>query len=636
MRSETTTLHSRAQHPIVGQMGTMYDEGKPKGGFKSSYFYRTNIRGSKWNGLIFTVSVALATLCIYYLAYWRNDGEVEGFGKGDGADEVMFEKVNPKFDGLNRRVELDGDDGRGDDVGLNDQQKKGDRMNIKNSDTNEQDDGDRFNPQGRGGGSNNLPKKEDQVRVKQQKEHIEKNKHRFQPQNRFDSENEEDEIYDDKENEGHRLQNQPGKVAQRNGQLKDRHGNVHDKGFEVGDEVPDIRQAAPHHKSLGKSPPKVLPIGPEAGLILNHRGKLSDINPKDIAPDFPDVLGRQPNQHKKDYPLQVPHEINADYRAVEQHNMNPHNQPKLPKFKPNRHINPQAHDVADMKPKPRPKDFPVTLLQKPDPTLCPRKRFVLIIVLSQTYATNARKNIRRTWGNPKRFNVRGIAEVDLTWWVVFAIGSDKTDTDIIQENAENRDILQGDFADLESEETRKVMMSMKWLHDLQTSNPSCRPSYVLKTGSHVFVNTRVLTSWLYNTFKQKTDVYVGKVIRNDDPIRDSFDPHFVPYYDFKDEYFPDMVGGPTYMLSTDVVYRMVPLFASIIPIAMDDSYIGILASTLHVEPTNDKHFVHPRRPSNVCHYKTMMYIYGVNPTEIMHIYNVIMGQTGRHCLNEGL
>eukprot|EP00057_Strongylocentrotus_purpuratus_P004143 XP_003728114.1 PREDICTED: uncharacterized protein LOC100889868 [Strongylocentrotus purpuratus] len=613
----------------------------------------------------------------------------------------MFENVNPKFDGLNRRVELDGDDGRGDDVGFIDQEKRLDRMNIKNSDTNEHDDEDQFNPQGRGGGSNNLPKKEDQVRVKQQKEHIEKSKHRFQPQNRFDSENEEDEIYDDNENEneGHRLQNQPGKVAQRNGQLKDRHGNVHDNDFEVGDEVPDIRQAAPHHKSLGKSPhkvlpigpeagiilnhrgklsdinpkdiapdhgnvpdndfevgdevpdirqaaphhkslgkspPKVLPIGPEAGMILNHRGKLSDINPKDIAPDFPDVLGRQPNQHKKDYPLQVPHEINADYRAVEQHNMNPHNQPKLPKFKPNRHINPQAHDVADMKPKPRPKDFPVTLLQKPDPTLCPRKRFVLIIVLSQTYATNARKNIRRTWGNPERFNVRGIAEVDLTWWVVFATGSGKTDTDIIKENAENRDILQGDFADLEAEETRKVMMSMKWLHDLQTSNPSCRPSYVLKTGSHVFVNTRVLTSWIYNTFKQKTDVYVGKVIRNDDPIRDSFDPHFVPYYDFKDEYFPDMVGGPTYMLSTDVVYRMVPLFDSIVPIAMDDSYIGILASTLHVEPKNDKHFVHPRRPSNVCHYKTMMYIYGVNPTEIMHIYNVIMGQTGRHCLNEGL
>ena len=133
--------------------------GKPKGGFKSSYFYRTNIRGSKWNGLIFTVSVALATLCIYTSRTGENDGEVEGFGKGDGADQVMFENVNPKFDGLNRRVELDGDDGRGDDVGLNDEQKRGDRVNIKNSDSNEHDDEDRFNPQGRGGGSKQSPEK---------------------------------------------------------------------------------------------------------------------------------------------------------------------------------------------------------------------------------------------------------------------------------------------------------------------------------------------------------------------------------------------------------------------------------------------------------------------------------------------
>nr|XP_054769753.1 uncharacterized protein LOC129277625 [Lytechinus pictus] len=622
MQSETTTLHSRAQQPTFGQVHAMYDqEDKLKTGFRSSSFYRTRIRGSRYNGLVFSISVALATLLIYYLVYWRNDRGVSEVGEDNRMDHGVFENANPKFDGLNKRVELENDARRAGDGGWDD---KGRREDFINQDKGRQDYEPQVNPQRMGDRrSNDLPR-EHRGRINQ------KNEDRFQPENHFNPE--EDPIYDGNGDREQRIQDQPRKVGPRINKPRIVHNNDFE-GLKVGD---DMREAVPRPKpQFNRNPPKVLPVGREGGIILNHRGDLKDINPKDVAPIMPDVLGRQPGK-KNDFALEVPREVNPDYLGVQQHNMDPRNQPKLPKFKPNRHIDPLAHDPADMKPKPRPKEFPVTVLQKPDPTSCPTNRFVLILVLSQVHEISSRGTIRKTWGDPFKFHIFGTAEVDMTWWVVFAMGSGKTDNKIELENDKNGDILQGDFIDIESEQTRKVMMAMKWLHELQASNPRCRPTYFLKTGSNVFVNARVLTRWMVNEFKQTENVYTGQVIRNDDPIRDSFDPHFVPYSDFREEVFPDLAQGPTYMLSTDVVHQMVPLFDRVIPIAMDDAYIGILASVLNIKPMHDEHFVHPRRPSNVCHYKNMMYIYGVSLHEIKHVYNVIMGHTDRHCLNQGL
>ncbi|XP_072015666.1 beta-1,3-galactosyltransferase 1-like [Amphiura filiformis] len=276
-------------------------------------------------------------------------------------------------------------------------------------------------------------------------------------------------------------------------------------------------------------------------------------------------------------------------------------------------------------PRAKPKDFPVDILQRPalDSAKCPISTYTLIVVASLPSEIKLRNAIRRSWGNPHNFGELKIS--GLTWKTVFAIGKgdEETNTKIAEESKTYGDVLQGRFDDIGVEDTRKAMMAFKWIADELVKHEGCRPAFVLKTPAHVYIHMPYVLDWIAHDVKHLQHVYRGKMLRGDDPIRNENDPLYIPPEDYAGDIFPNMIRNPVYLFSTDVVEGMAKRFDTITPIAMEDSYLGIIANEMGVKPVDDEHFLLMQKPRNICHYSKMMFVYNVSPSEQMHVFNVV-------------
>ncbi|XP_071821331.1 uncharacterized protein [Apostichopus japonicus] len=313
-------------------------------------------------------------------------------------------------------------------------------------------------------------------------------------------------------------------------------------------------------------------------------------------------------------------EVDEDYIIAQQHNKDPNAMPVLPKFDPNRHIHGALPEGEVFYP--LPKVFPVAEILTPKVEECPTVNpFLLVIVVTHANQSKHRNSIRRTWGKPSNFQKVALRTA-MPWWVIFSMGTeDGTEESIREEQKAHGDILQGDFVDHESEETRKTMQAFKWIAEHLPA--SCRPSFILKTECSIFVNTPVLTKWITEHFSQSLATYVGKLIRDDVPIRDLRSSLYVPEHDYIRDVFPSFIQGPSYLLSMDVVTAMAALFRQITPIAMEDAYIGLLAEKLGQAPKNEDKFKVTDRPQNVCHYLEMMMMRVRKATVHHQIFNVV-------------
>ncbi len=285
-------------------------------------------------------------------------------------------------------------------------------------------------------------------------------------------------------------------------------------------------------------------------------------------------------------------------------------------------------------PRPMPKKFPVDLQHKPlvNSLKCPMTTYVLVIITTLPSEVKLRNAIRRTWGSPKNFGE--IKITGLSWMVIFAVGNGDSEQDkiIAAESEDYGDVLQGRFDDTGVEDTRKTMMVFKWITDWLLQYQGCRPAFVLKAPAKVYIHIPKVLDWIAHTVKDLQKVYRGKLLRRDEPIRVEEDPLYVSPEDYAKDTFPDMIRNPVYLFSTDVIEQMVTQFTKITPIAMEDSYIGLLANSTGIKPVDDEHFLLMQRPSNICHYKHMMFVYNVAPSEQVHVFNVVeKGHMADHC-----
>lgn len=313
-------------------------------------------------------------------------------------------------------------------------------------------------------------------------------------------------------------------------------------------------------------------------------------------------------------------EIDEDYIIAQQHNNDPNAMPVLPKFDPNRHIHGALPEGEVFYPSP--KIFPVAQILTPDVENCPEvEPFILIIVVTQCNQSKHRNSIRRTWGRPSNFQKVALRSA-MPWWVVFSMGTEDGMETIVREEQKNHgDIIQGDFLDHESEETRKTMQGLKWATEHLPE--TCRPSFIFKTECSVFINTPLLTKWIGEHFSHSFATYVGKLIRDDVPIRDLRSSLYVPEHDYIRDDFPPFIQGPSFLLSVDVATAMVALFRQVTPIAMEDAYIGLLAEKMGQAPKNEDKFQVTERPHNVCHYLEMLMMRTRKATVHHQIFNVV-------------
>lgn len=194
------------------------------------------------------------------------------------------------------------------------------------------------------------------------------------------------------------------------------------------------------------------------------------------------------------------------------------------------------------------------------------------------------------------------------------------DGEAAKEAVKYGDILQGQFKDTPFELTRKIMLGMKWLNE---NMEVCIPEFVMITNDYIYHNMPSISEWLDARFKGETGVFVGKLLRRDRPIRNPTDPQYVSVDDYGGEIFPDIIQGPEYLMSSDVFVRLNEARRSVVPIAMEDAYLGLLAEKAKVEPKHNDHFQMLLRPSNICHTLKTFFVYKVRPFEHVEIFKRI-------------
>ena len=269
----------------------------------------------------------------------------------------------------------------------------------------------------------------------------------------------------------------------------------------------------------------------------------------------------------------------------------------------------ESHQV-----RPQPKVFPVPLVNEPELGSCSEKPLIILIVRSLPGGTGERQAIRSSWGNQEN----SVATYKgLKWKTIFVLGKSETQFDnLVTEEADKfHDILRGDFPDSEFEDTRKFMMATTWLIN---NAGSCLPKYILKTQDNIYHNMHSIIGWLEAKFGNKTeDLYLGKLLRGDQPIRIESDPRYVSKGDFPNDVFPTLIEGPVYLFSIDVFMKMAKVIEDhwVTPIPMEDAYVGILADYLKVPPRHNDHFQMIGKTTNICHHLKMFFIFGIYPSE---------------------
>ena len=273
--------------------------------------------------------------------------------------------------------------------------------------------------------------------------------------------------------------------------------------------------------------------------------------------------------------------------------------------------------------RPSPKDFPVPYLNEP---ACGTEEYsVIVLVEDRPDNTGARLAIRSTWGIQDEVKFPKIRAQ--SWRTIFIMGSlrgNNADYFNGAVNAENKkfgDILQGDFEDNAHESTRKFMMALKWLNENQSL---CKTKFVLKTRDDIYLNMYSITEWLSKRWGPDDKMlYVGRLLKNDVPIRNPIDPLYVSVQDYSKDFFPNFIEGPVFLFDWSAFERLHTTMKSVTPIAMDDAYVGILAEKAMITPQHNDHFQLIKTPESVCARLKIFFINKMLPKDHIDVFTTI-------------
>ena len=271
-----------------------------------------------------------------------------------------------------------------------------------------------------------------------------------------------------------------------------------------------------------------------------------------------------------------------------------------------------------------PKDFPVGYVNEPRLECGPDGYLLLVLVEDRPDDTGARLAIRSTWGIQDEVKYPNLSPKK--WKTIFVMGhlrgknADYFNNAVNSESKKFGDILQGDFEDNAHESTRKSMMAMKWFND----NKQCRFKFILKTRTNIYKNMVSITEWLEKRWGPgDTKLYVGRILKEDPPIRDPKNPQYVPPEDYRHDFFPAFIEGPVMLFDWTAYERLYGSITYVKAIAMDDAYIGLLAQNGNIPPQHNDHFQLLKPPSNVCAQLKVFFMNKIMPNKHIEIFNAL-------------
>ena len=198
-------------------------------------------------------------------------------------------------------------------------------------------------------------------------------------------------------------------------------------------------------------------------------------------------------------------------------------------------------------------------------TRCTQKVFLLIMVFTAPAHFDKRKVIRKTWASDPSMKTR--------WKTVFLLGQaagDNVQSEYLEaEGMMHKDLIRGAQKDDYYNLTLKTQMGLEW------ASKYCAFEFLLKADDDVFINPYKLMDYLKKPDTPKTKLYTGQCWHGAIPMRGG--KYGVSLEEYNKTKYPDFCPGPAYLLSSDLVHKLVEMFdVSKKPFKLEDVYIGML------------------------------------------------------------
>lgn len=197
-------------------------------------------------------------------------------------------------------------------------------------------------------------------------------------------------------------------------------------------------------------------------------------------------------------------------------------------------------------------------------TRCTQSVFLLIVVFTAPGNIDRRTLIRRTWGSDPSVQPR--------WKTVFLIGQAANNS--IQnkyleaEGATYKDIIQGSQNEHYYNLVLKTQMGLEW------AARYCDFQFLLKTDDDVFINPFNLVEHLQKPDTRQRNLYMGRCKYRFEVRRHG--KNGISLEEYNKSHYPPFCNGPAYVLSSDLVSKIVELFDVKKTFQKEDVYVGML------------------------------------------------------------
>lgn len=197
-------------------------------------------------------------------------------------------------------------------------------------------------------------------------------------------------------------------------------------------------------------------------------------------------------------------------------------------------------------------------------TRCTQSVFLLIVVFTAPGNMDRRTLIRRTWGTDP--------SVSPSWKTVFLLGqaaNNRTQNKYLEaEGATYKDIIRGSQNEHYYNLTLKTQMGLEW------AAKYCDFQFLLKTDDDVFINPFNLVEYLQKPDTRQRNLYMGRCHYRSVVPRSGKNGVSLEKYD--KSLYPPFCNGPAYVLSSDLVLKLVELLDVKKTFQNEDVYVGIL------------------------------------------------------------